>query len=622
MANGTVPKHLYRAISETDFHRAKSQGYLDTHGESNWMRPEKGEHAEGMVTATNPHEVARTYLPDEGGRVVKIETHPEHGWRPHDHDYVPRWQTKTHDTKVPWEHVVDHSAPIERRFNPDTWSTQDAVQMKGEGHEPADHATADNLDYFKRVTHPAFHHLHPYHPDHGKTAAKTAGLFGPPWFAAAHDDDIEAHHTPEALRMGMTHHTSPQGHTYRLTADDRTVYAAYLGKGEQRIKKPQMVGTLNWFGGRATPDDTTIKGRIGHIFVKPAHQRRGLASAMLDHARQQNPHDDIEHSTNLSNDAKGWSSVKASKAQSIEVAGVAIKANDTGRVLMLQRSFEDKKDPARGTWEFPGGHIDEGENPFEAARREWGEETGGTFPDDAPVVGNWISGGMYQGFVVVIAKEADLEINLDHEDRKVLNPDDPDGDGIEVVAWWSLDHLKDNPAVRKEVAKGTDWDLLKKAKSPGTTKKSALTPPPFEEHYVVHERAAGPRQGGQERRGLGEPRGGHRGASSRGLARAAGAAPGPAGGPGGLTWHPQAAKDLKRLDGPVRKQLLGTIDSLQSGDPTTLAQTHPLTGPMKGWYATKASRGHRIIHRPGDGGGTHIGYVGLHEYDKAIQRLT
>lgn len=157
--------------------------------------------------------------------------------------------------------------------------------------------------------------------------------------------------------------------------------------------------------------------------------------------------------------------------------------------------------------------------------------------------------------------------------------------------------------------------------APCSTKKSVLTPMSFEEHYEQHERAAG-HQGGQDGRGLGEPRGGHRGASSRGLARDAGAAQGPAGGPGGLTWHPKAAKDLKALDGPVRKQLLGTIDALQSGDPTTLSQTHPLTGPMKGWYATKASRGHRIVHRPNEDGGIHIGYVGLHEYDKAIQRLT
>ena len=72
----------------------------------------------------------------------------------------------------------------------------------------------------------------------------------------------------------------------------------------------------------------------------------------------------------------------------------------------------------------------------------------------------------------------------------------------------------------------------------------------------------------------------------------------------------------------MQKQILTTIDGITSGDPATMAQSHPLGGPLKGWTATKASRGHRIIHRPNDAGGIHVGYVGLHEYDKAIQRLT
>ncbi len=1080
LRNGTVPKHLYRAISESDFHRAKSQGYLDTHGEKNWMRPEKGEHAEGMVTATDPHVTARNYLPPEGGRVVKIETHSEHGWRPHALDNRPQWQTKTHDTKIPWEHVVDHSAPIKRLVNPDTWSDE-AVRLEHEPQPPLDHTTPDNYDYFKRMNHPSFHHLHPSHPEHGKTAATsgpwkhfvpdpppegkhaiyrglylgsmtnstfhppdrskpkpgighttsepvdhtddqavldhlkskqdhygrdfaepehpaynrramfgrhwteshslaqqfaldsshgqyrapgmpkrptwgavleahssvepehdslgsqfgeteakwpgrdkiesvklhlhhydpehpkgarqdtyqrtieipqehwknaslqaTAGLFGPEWYETAHDDEIDAHPAADSIRSRMATHTSPQGHVYRLYHDSsKYVHATYLGKGENRIKKPQIVGSLTYFGGKANSDNN-IQGRIHKVFVKPAHQRRGIASAMLDHAREmKSPNDDIEHSSALSEDGKAWADKKASKGGSIEVAGVVIKAEDTGRVLMLQRSFDDESDPARGTWEFPGGHIDEGENPFQAARREWGEETGGTFPDEAPVVGNWISNGMYQGFIVMIPKEGDLDINLDHEDRQVLNPDDPDGDGIEVVAWWDLKHLKDNPAVRKEVTRGTDWAMLKKAKLPDSkvtaeqqeakvallgrveamlttatrglgwhhvvqSQRSTMYPiHPVIESYVQektgvhprdmvwsaepyavadaepdphgirsrsrldsaekgyrenarrmppviaiehegkrehvdgwhrlggaeraglthvpayvgrvrypqeHERAAdGP--SGQPGPGLGQPRGGDRGPSSAGLAGAAGLPRGAAGGPGGLsdlaergyntdgwkrwqqgachsyakglidlaphlragalvdsqgheqhffvhdgrhaydsagrhpmpytgvhkdsgltpladvdltdydedgdesdveqakahaqahgilegrygphsktassepaspgvTWHPKAAKDLKALDKPVQKQLLQTIDGITSGHPTTLAQTHPLAGPMKGWYATKVSRGHRIIHQPNDSGGIHIGYVGLHEYDKAIQRLT
>jgi 8-oxo-dGTP pyrophosphatase MutT (NUDIX family)/predicted ABC-type ATPase len=96
-------------------------------------------------------------------------------------------------------------------------------------------------------------------------------------------------------------------------------------------------------------------------------------------------------------------------------AGLAVRAEDTGRVLMLQRAFDDpdsadRPDPAAGTWEFPGGHLDDGETPFAGAMREFVEETGVTLPDTARVVNTWTS-GIYQCFVVSIPHEADLAIN-------------------------------------------------------------------------------------------------------------------------------------------------------------------------------------------------------------------
>jgi hypothetical protein len=50
-------------------------------------------------------------------------------------------------------------------------------------------------------------------------------------------------------------------------------------------------------------------------------------------------------------------------------------------------------------------------------------------------------------------------------------------------------------------------------------------------------------------------------------------------------------------------------------------QTHKLTGPLSGWYSTKASRGHRITHQPDGDGGIFVGHVGLHNYQDAINRL-
>lgn len=147
------------------------------------------------------------------------------------------------------------------------------------------------------------------------------------------------------------------------------------------------------------------------------------------------------------------------KEEGITVAGLAVVARDSGRVLLLQRYMDDK-DPAGGTWEFPGGHLDDGESPIEGAVREWKEELGCHLPDGS-FGDSWVSKGMYRGFVYVVPSEESVEINCDHEDRHVLNPDDPDGDNIEVAAWFDPKHLPDNPSVRKEVRSGTDWDLFK-----------------------------------------------------------------------------------------------------------------------------------------------------------------
>lgn len=133
-------------------------------------------------------------------------------------------------------------------------------------------------------------------------------------------------------------------------------------------------------------------------------------------------------------------------------AGLCVVAEDTGRVLMLQRAnLED--DPAAGCWEFPGGHIDEGENSLAAAFREWSEEVGRRVPA-GKVQGQWQSeDGKYVGFVWSIHKEA--IIKLDNR-TDITNPDDPDGDIIESIAWFDVAHVEGNPAIRPELAKSIE----------------------------------------------------------------------------------------------------------------------------------------------------------------------
>lgn len=133
----------------------------------------------------------------------------------------------------------------------------------------------------------------------------------------------------------------------------------------------------------------------------------------------------------------------------LAAAGVAVRAKDTGRVLMIQRALGDDEDDAGGKWELPGGRLEEGETPFDAAAREWCEETGLEFPD-GEVVGTWLSpNGVYRGYAWL----TDHEQDVDHLGER---EPDPDGDHMEALAWWDLEQLKNNPAVRQELAETLD----------------------------------------------------------------------------------------------------------------------------------------------------------------------
>ncbi|MFG3287265.1 phage portal protein [Streptomyces sp. NPDC048179] len=145
-------------------------------------------------------------------------------------------------------------------------------------------------------------------------------------------------------------------------------------------------------------------------------------------------------------------------AGEIACAGLAVRAADTGRVLMIQRAL-DPGDPAGGTWEFPGGHLEGEEPPVGAAIREWSEETGFILPFDPDAMAAlafarpaWGS-GVYVGYVYTVASESVLD--LGRRDQ-VTNPDDPDGDIVEAVAWWDPEQLRDNPAVRPELLASLD----------------------------------------------------------------------------------------------------------------------------------------------------------------------
>jgi 8-oxo-dGTP pyrophosphatase MutT (NUDIX family) len=199
---------------------------------------------------------------------------------------------------------------------------------------------------------------------------------------------------------------------------------------------------------------------------------------------------------------------KAAKSKLV-AAGVAVKADDTGRVLMLQRAL-DPDDPASGKVEFPGGHLEKDETPWEGARREFQEEVGHVLPhghlDDTHTSPN----GVYQLFIYTVAREADVPLRMD---RYLENPDDPDQDCPEVALWLDIDDLPGNPMLREE-CQGTPWDKLRDASY------SVPSVPP-----VTKDAAGHPFRGNQYTGGLGG--GGDADPSSVGNASLEGVLPNP-----------------------------------------------------------------------------------------------
>ncbi len=156
-------------------------------------------------------------------------------------------------------------------------------------------------------------------------------------------------------------------------------------------------------------------------------------------------------------------------------AGIAVKAADTGRILLVQRSIDNQNEQAAGKWEIPGGKLDGNDTAYEAACREWSEEIGVDLPD-GKVVGSWTTpNGRYICFVYVIAHETDVELS---DTRSSM---DNTGDSeIENVAWWTINDMQGNPAIRAEV-ESADWALLGHAK-----KASAHESGPTDSKWALH----------------------------------------------------------------------------------------------------------------------------------------
>lgn len=215
-------------------------------------------------------------------------------------------------------------------------------------------------------------------------------------------------------------------------------------------------------GGNWTPDDGTLLAQLTSINPPPVV---AVPAATVAEVIRQVDDFDTTHPQAASAPNGGAVNKAAPDAQAPaapvaasavdtapKVAGCCVQAADTGRVFMIQRALDQDDPPdVRGTFEFPGGHIEDGEQPHEAAQREWEEETGHPLPLGPldPAASTWTSpNGIYRGHVHVVPDESAIDItNRD----SFTNPDDPDGDQVESVAWWDPKDLAGNPAVRPEL---------------------------------------------------------------------------------------------------------------------------------------------------------------------------
>lgn len=136
-------------------------------------------------------------------------------------------------------------------------------------------------------------------------------------------------------------------------------------------------------------------------------------------------------------------------------AGLAVQAEDTGRVLMLQRALSDD-DPASGTWEFPGGGIDDADpSPYAAACREFMEETGLAVPPGTLYDTYTSPNGVYRLHAYRTPTEI-ADCNPPTDEHVTPNPD---GDSFETVAWFDPSHLAAMPNLREEV-RSTPWEMF------------------------------------------------------------------------------------------------------------------------------------------------------------------
>ncbi|WP_328923504.1 NUDIX hydrolase [Streptomyces sp. NBC_00190] len=111
------------------------------------------------------------------------------------------------------------------------------------------------------------------------------------------------------------------------------------------------------------------------------------------------------------------------------VASCVMLLDDQDRMLLLR--YGPGQEGASGTWWLPGGMVDEGENPWPAARREIGEETGITLGSQPRLIGidhraNVLGTGPVVDyfFAARLAAGQQIQLSPEHDRHAFHHPDD------------------------------------------------------------------------------------------------------------------------------------------------------------------------------------------------------
>lgn len=118
--------------------------------------------------------------------------------------------------------------------------------------------------------------------------------------------------------------------------------------------------------------------------------------------------------------------------QNPHAASAAIVRNAEGKIMLVKRAF----DPAKGTWDVPGGFVDWGEQPEESIVREMKEELNVDFTPSKLffAVHGWYP---FRGL--------NVSVLIVYYEGTIIGEPKPDDD-VAGIGWFGLDEIPTNLA--------------------------------------------------------------------------------------------------------------------------------------------------------------------------------